>query len=105
MITETCKVHPIIENKLSIIEESLNRIDLHTQKIVVGMYGSIDSPGSGFIHEVKNDRDFTHGKIDDFEKAIYEIKRLFNGSIAAIVGGIVTIATAAVVAAVNGWIK
>ena len=95
---EPCLLHPKIET-------ALIRIEKHTTEIVNGMYGSLDSPGTGFIHEVRKDREFTRAKMEEFEQSIKDIKKLFNGSVTAIVGGIVTIATAVVVAAVNGWIK
>lgn len=88
---EQCTLHPVMEKATQKISQDL-------EKIIVGMYGALDNPNSGFIHSVKND-------LDDLKESMESVKKIFNSTILTVSGGIITIATAAAVAAVNGWFK
>lgn len=83
--------------------DTIRTVRENTEKIIIGMYGSLDKCESGFIHEVRADREFTRGKITEFEGSIDDMKKLFNRTMVAIISGVISIATAASVAAVNGF--
>jgi predicted DNA-binding ArsR family transcriptional regulator len=110
---QTCIIHDIvfkgIVDDVKDIKEntakSVEQIKDHTTKILIGMYGSDDKPGSGFIHEVIKDREYTHGKMKQFEEAINEIKKMVNTTVVTVVTGVLAIAGTVITAIVQGWFK
>jgi len=100
--SEFCKDHVKMCAILRRVADNAERTREHVEKIIIGLYGDLAKCDSGFIHEIREDRAFTRGKMAEYEQAIVDIKKLFSRIMVALVSAIASLTLATYAAFVSG---
>lgn len=83
------------EPTIADVHKTMTNCSLKVDKVIVGLYGSLDEPGSGFINETKTDLKSLNGKVkillDERKERKDDKKWTLRAAISAVVGTVVAL--------------
>lgn len=58
-----------VENEIKNLKERVEKVEENVNKMITGLYGSLDNPDEGFIHKVNSDTAEIKTNVKDMKKA------------------------------------
>jgi hypothetical protein len=104
-MNEYCPGHDGLKNDMAKLMDD-------TRRIIVGMFGSFENPGHGFIDEVRAEMANSKREMERFKEDISEIKGIYSSiqkyiarGVWGVIGFIGTGTATIVIGVIQGWIK